>query len=110
LPRPAACSACAVSDSIHLHIAYDDTQIDLPNAFTPGAAQNLEFKVLHLGRATLKRFRIYNRWGNMLFEAKDIAHGWDGNFNGEPQPAGVYVYEVEAITNLGRKVFLRKGM
>jgi gliding motility-associated-like protein len=41
--------------------------------------------------------RIYDRWGQLLFETTNIAgSGWDGRYNGQPQPQGVYVYLVEA--------------
>jgi gliding motility-associated-like protein len=45
----------------------------------------------------LSFFRIFNRWGNVVFETKDVNEGWDGTFNGEPQPFGVYIYEIEAV-------------
>ena len=40
---------------------------------------------------------IFNRWGQIVFEtAKSDGRGWDGKFNGEDQPSGVYVYMIEA--------------
>jgi gliding motility-associated-like protein len=51
--------------------------------------------------------RIYNRWGNLIFESKNLNQGWDGSYNGTPQPFGVYVYEIEAVTNLGKIVAQR---
>ncbi len=38
--------------------------------------------------------RIFNRWGKELFYTTDINQGWNGNFNGEPVPEGVYVVKV----------------
>ncbi|MEO0902126.1 MAG: gliding motility-associated C-terminal domain-containing protein, partial [Bacteroidota bacterium] len=40
--------------------------------------------------------RIFNRWGALVFESNDINASWDGTFNGELAPAGVYVYIMEA--------------
>lgn len=40
-------------------------------------------------------FRIYNRWGQLLFETYDPHKGWDGSFNNKEQPVGVYVYYIE---------------
>ena len=37
-----------------------------------------------------------NRWGQMIYSSKDIANGWDGTVNGNPQPAGTYVWMVIA--------------
>ena len=40
---------------------------------------------------------IYNRWGQKVFESTTTdGRGWDGMFNGEPQPLGVYVYQISA--------------
>ena len=38
---------------------------------------------------------------NVVFESKDIAEGWDRTFKGAPQPFGVYIYDVEAVTITG---------
>jgi len=44
----------------------------------------------------------------MVFETKNISEGWDGTFHGKPQPMGVYVYEIEAVSNTGA-LFKRHG-
>jgi len=36
--------------------------------------------------------KIYNRWGQMVFETTNQDVGWDGTFNGEPQPMDAYAY------------------
>jgi len=98
---------CKAADSIDV-IVDPESLLALPNAFTPGSGPNNEFKIIMRGIATLKYFRIFNRWGNMVFETTDINKGWDGDFNGVPQPFGVYVYEVEAVTSTG-KIFEKHG-
>jgi gliding motility-associated-like protein len=79
-----------------------DSEVEFPNAFTPG--HNSKLKVLHLGEARLKSFVIFNRWGQKMFETNNIAEGWDGTYNGEPQPIGVYIYTIEAESFTGRKI------
>jgi gliding motility-associated-like protein len=37
-------------------------------------------------------FRIYNRWGEVIFETKDLNHKWDGKIHGATQATGSYVY------------------
>jgi gliding motility-associated-like protein len=96
-------TGCMVEDSIKVYLA-PDSYINLPNVFTPGTGSNPTLNVLHLGAATLKSFVIYNRWGQKVFESNDINKGWDGTFNGTPQPVGVYVYTVEAYTYKGVKL------
>lgn len=94
---------CEVVDSIDILIS-DDSYIVLPNAFTPKSRTNNVLKIIRRGDVQLKRYAIYNRWGNMVFETTDINEGWDGTFNGEQQPVGVYVYTIEAVSHNGEAI------
>ena len=49
----------------------------------------------------LKLFRIYNRWGQLLFTTSEKGKGWDGTFNGSQQDPGTFVWMAEGITYLG---------
>lgn len=98
---------CKATDSINIYVD-NETLLALPNAFTPGNGPNNEFKIIKRGIATLNYFRIFNRWGNLVFETSDINIGWNGEYNGTPQPFGVYVYEVEAVTSTG-EIFKKHG-
>ncbi len=69
--------------------------LDVPNAFTPGRfGRNGVVKVEGFGINRMT-FRIYNRWGQMVFESNDRRLGWDGTFNGKPQPMEVYAYVLD---------------
>ncbi len=98
---------CAVSDSLTVLVSLD-SYIDMPNGFSPGSNPNSELKPVHRGNVDLKYFRVFNRWGTKMFETSDINQGWNGTYNGQPQPMGVYVYVVEAVTPSGRK-FYKQG-
>lgn len=98
---------CKVKDSIDVHVS-TDSYIDMPNAFAPGSGPNGRLAPVHIGAVKLKSFRIFNRWGTTVFQTTDINEGWDGTFNGTPQPMGAYVYMVEALTPAGRK-FYKQG-
>jgi gliding motility-associated-like protein len=56
-----------------------------------------------LSRAlTSFRMQVFNRWGQLLFETtRPDGRGWDGRFNDELQPQGVYVYLIEAVFTNG---------
>ncbi len=70
----------------------------VPNAFSPnGSGENNTFNVLG-GPYKQLEFKIYNNWGEVIFESNDQSLGWDGTKNGVNQPIGVYVYTVKAIT------------
>jgi gliding motility-associated-like protein len=85
--------------------------IFLPNAFTPnGDGLNDKFgpssiSTLYPPSAV---FRIFNRWGEVIFETKDLNHKWDGRFHGITQATGSYVYYLSFDCN-GNKTEM-KGM
>ena len=65
---------------------------DLPNAFTPDRpGPNSVFKITGYGIVKMKMI-IYNRWGQKVFETNSPGMGWDGKYNGKPQPMDVYTY------------------
>ncbi len=105
--RAATENGCKAVDSINIIVDYE-TLIDLPNAFSPGSGVNNEFKIIKRGIANLNYFRIFNRWGNMVFETTNIDEGWDGTYKGVPQNVGVFVYQVQAVTQSG-KIFTKQG-
>jgi gliding motility-associated-like protein len=70
----------------------------VPSGFSPnGDGQNDIFYVLG-GPFTEFEFRIYNKWGELIFVSTDQSIGWNGERDGIPQPVGVYVYTVHAVT------------
>ncbi|HEY4287098.1 MAG TPA: PKD domain-containing protein [Puia sp.] len=80
----------------HPVAAVIDPLLDVPNAFTPGRfGQNAIIKVVGFG-ITHMTWRIYNRWGQKVFESNDPYYGWDGTNHGLLQPMDVYAYTLEA--------------
>jgi gliding motility-associated-like protein len=96
---------CIILDS--LDVLVKETVIDMPNAFTPSSTNNL-FKPSKRGIAQLKNFTVFNRWGNKVFSTSNIDEGWDGSYKGEPQPMGVYIYTIEAVSDKG-VIFTKQG-
>jgi gliding motility-associated-like protein len=77
--------------------------LDVPNAFTPGRfGQNSIIMVKGFGIETMD-WKIYNRWGQVVFRSNTPYYGWDGNWKGVPQPMGVYTYTLEATLSDGTK-------
>jgi gliding motility-associated-like protein len=65
-----------------------------PNAFTPnGDGINDVFRPKGISIAKFSMI-IYNRWGELIFQTKDISEGWKGEVNGKECPPGVYIYFV----------------
>ncbi len=104
---------CRNSDSVTIHLICDNNQIFVPNSFTPnGDGQNDVFYPRGKGLSIIKTFRIYNRWGQLLFErdniqANDVANAWDGSYQGDKPRPDVYVYVIEALCELGDKIFIK---
>jgi len=71
--------------------------VDIPNVFTPdGDGINDVFRILSSGLDNYS-LKIYNRWGNLIFETSTPRAGWDGRTNaGENVPAGTYYYILTA--------------
>ena len=69
----------------------------IPNAFTPdGNGHNDRFMVHAKGISEIA-LSIFNRWGEEVFQTKDILQGWDGTFKGAEAPADVYVYQLTVV-------------
>jgi gliding motility-associated-like protein len=98
---------CKATDSISIYVS-NESLVDVPNAFTPGTGINNQFKIIKRGIVNLNYFRVFNRWGNLIFETTDINQGWDGSYKGKPQDFGVYVYELQCVTNTG-KIYNKQG-
>jgi gliding motility-associated-like protein len=98
---------CVDSDRITIKVLCDKSQVFIPNTFTPnGDGQNDVFYPRGVGLSTVKSFRIFNRWGELVFERQNIAlndesNGWDGKFRGTILPPDVYVYTMDAACDEG---------
>lgn len=80
---------------------------EIPTAFSPnGDNVNDIYYVIGYGLRTFE-FRIYNRWGQVVFESNDMTQGWDGTWDGEPQPLGVYAYYVRGEKFNGEEIVLK---
>jgi gliding motility-associated-like protein len=82
--------------------------VDVPTAFTPnGDGTNDVLYVRGYGIEHLE-FRVYNRWGELVFETNNQAIGWDGTFRGTPQEMDAYAFTLHATFYDGKSVS-RKG-
>lgn len=78
--------------------------LDVPNAFTPGRfGKNGIVKVEGFGIGKMS-WKIYNRWGQMVFFTSDRNQGWDGIFKGALQPMDVYTYTLDVEFTDGVKL------
>jgi gliding motility-associated-like protein len=81
--------------------------IAVPSAFTPnGDGQNDFLYPLNAYKAVDLDFRVYNRYGQLVYETRDWTRKWDGTLGGRPQPAGTFVWTLQYTDGeTGKKVF-----
>jgi gliding motility-associated-like protein len=95
---------CNLQDSISVKY-YSGPDIYVPNAFTPnGDGKNDIFKPVPVGISTFKYFRVYNRYGQLMFQTTTPNQGWDGYLNGSPAPQGTYVWQTAGIDFNGHPI------
>lgn len=84
---------CVAADTVTVYLSYDRS-LFVPTAFSPNDDGNNDlFRVKAKGVA-IYTLQVYNRWGQLIFQADDITRGWDGYFKSQAQPMGTYVYVV----------------
>ena len=94
---------CTTKDSMLIKlISCDPSSIFVPNTFTPnGDGVNDKLYVRSKTLAQLDYFRVFNRWGAVVFETRNVSEGWDGTINGKLADDGVYVYQVSGKCESG---------
>jgi gliding motility-associated-like protein len=101
-------AGCA-DTAYHVLEVAKNCHIEVPTAFTPnGDGKNEYLYPLNAFRTKSIRFRVFNRYGQPVFESSDGGRKWDGNINGMPQPTGVYVWMLDYTDTNGNK-FSMKG-
>ncbi|MCB9064607.1 MAG: gliding motility-associated C-terminal domain-containing protein [Chitinophagales bacterium] len=85
-------NGCRAFDTLYVTIDNRD-HLMVPGAFSPnGDGKNDVFKITNLTFQRIMEFRIFNRWGQEIFNTTDNSRGWDGTWKGEPQGIGTYSY------------------
>jgi gliding motility-associated-like protein len=103
---------CRNSGLITVAVICKDANVFLPNTFSPnGDSNNDVFYPRGKGIFRVKTMRIFDRWGEVVFEAKDFqvndpAYGWNGNYKGNRPLPGVYVVQLEFYCDNGELIRL----
>ncbi len=94
---------CIARDRISIFVMCDNTNVFVPNTFSPnGDGTNDVFYPRGTGVFNIKNLRIFNRWGEVVFEksyfnANDASVGWDGTYKGKKLSPEVFVYMLEVV-------------
>jgi gliding motility-associated-like protein len=100
---------CAVRTTNSIKLQFDaclpDTKVFVPTAFTPNRnGTNDVLRPIFYHVTSLRYFKIYNRWGQQVFETSVLGKGWDGTLNGSPQPPETYSWVLECTAKTGELV------
>lgn len=103
-------TGCVDSANVRVSIFSTGPEIYVPNAFTPnGDGNNDFFRLRAPGISRVNVFRVYNRWGQLVFDSPAThSFGWDGTYNGKPLASGTFAWVVQAIDYTG-KTHLKRG-
>jgi gliding motility-associated-like protein len=97
------------SDTICKYVDADVYPLaDLPKAFSPnGDGVNDLLFVRGAGVESID-LKLYNRWGEIVFESTDISIGWDGKYKGKEAPVEAYAFVLN-VTFVDGTTFFKKG-
>lgn len=95
---------CLSSDTVHVIVEYPCTEVFIPTIFSPNGDNLNDFVCVEGSCIQDLDFRIFNRWGEAVFQTKDQAECWDGKQNGELLNTGVFAFKAIIITNDGKEI------
>jgi len=100
---------CYAADNLKVIVYKTLPDIFMPNAFTPNAdGRNDVIRPVLVGITSLDYFKVFNRWGQMVFATTQNNKGWDGSIGGIIQDPGTFVYVVQGKDYTGKTIF-KKG-
>jgi hypothetical protein len=99
---------CHAENHITVRIFKTGPDIFVPNAFTQGKNINSLFRPIPVGISSLQFFRVYDRWGRLVYSTSQIGQGWDGTIGGRPQDSDSFVWMVGGTDYRGKTIF-KKG-
>lgn len=94
---------CSARDELTVYVVCNNGNLFVPNTFSPnGNGMNEVFYPRGKGLQRIRSFRVFNRWGELVFErqnfnANDAAAGWDGSYKGKKLAPDVFVYSIEVV-------------
>ncbi|MFN5334839.1 MAG: gliding motility-associated C-terminal domain-containing protein [Bacteroidota bacterium] len=98
---------CVTYDSVKVRM-FVVSDILVPTAFSPNSdGHNDRLDFFLIGIKEFNFFKVFNRWGQLVFETNDRMQLWDGRFKGKEQPLETYVWVAQGIGMDGKKITKR---
>lgn len=97
-------NGCPNTDTVTVFVDKKCGEVFVPNVFSPNGDKMND--ILHVKSNCIKQldFKIFNRWGEIVFETTDENYGWDGTYKGKPMDAGVFVYQCNGWLTDGTEI------
>jgi gliding motility-associated-like protein len=104
---------CIAMDDISIRISCSESDVFVPNSFTPNADGNNDMFYPQSGVSlAISYMAVYDRWGEKIFEkenfrANDPSAGWDGTYKGRSLEPNIYVYYIQFLCGNGQKLMMK---
>lgn len=96
----AGCRDCFTYGKI---VVVEDYAVYIPNAFSPNGDGNndvFEYQLIGVSKASI---RIFNRWGEKVYETEKTKDFWNGSYKGESCSPGIYIYDITLMNYSGKQ-------
>ena len=97
-------NGCISYDTLWVYVRMGEMELYVPNFFSPNGDGTNDYFEVFGPIAEIIKFRVFDRWGNLVYEYSGTELKWNGECNGQPCNNGVYVYELEMTMKSGETV------
>jgi gliding motility-associated-like protein len=107
-------TGCSASTKLKIAIQDCRSYLHVPDAFSPNGNGTNDHFTIFANRISSYELKIYNRWGQLVYETNDLnelndlTKGWDGKYKGQEQNVGTFVYYLHAVDEFTQEIN-RKG-
>jgi gliding motility-associated-like protein len=95
---------CLIIDTVNVKVGAEK-KVFVPTAFTPNG-NSINDRLRPLGIAQIEYFKVFNRWGNKVYETNQVGAGWDGRYEGVDQVSDTYMWILSGKLSNGEHVKL----
>jgi gliding motility-associated-like protein len=87
-------NGCTINECVNVTVDIECGELFVPNGFSPNGDGNNDVLEVKINQTCVTSFniKIYDRWGEKVFESDNINNSWDGTYNGKPLNSAVFVY------------------
>ncbi len=97
-------NGCVSYDTLWVFVKFSELELYVPNFFSPNGDGHNDYYEVYGPVKEIITFRVFDRWGNLVYETTGRELKWDGTCKGTPCNSGVYVYELELILTTGETI------